>query len=58
MDVLPVQGVTEDRDLCERQMGKAEGLTTAELQAKYGDSTPPGAETVQAMLPSEASNPS
>ena len=50
LDVLPVQGVTEDRDLCERQMGKAEGLTTAQLQAKYGDSTPPGAETVQELF--------
>ena len=50
LDVLPVQGVTEDRALCERQMGQAEGLTTSELQTKYGDSTPPGAETVQELF--------
>ena len=50
LDVLPVQCVTEDRDLCELRMGQAEGLTSSEIEAKYGDSTPPGAETVQELF--------
>ena len=50
LDVLPAQCITEDSDLCELRMGQAEGLTTSEIQAKYGDSTPPGAETFQELF--------
>ena len=50
LDVLPAQCVTEDPDLCELRPGLAEGLTTSQIQAKYGDSTPPGAETFQELF--------
>ena len=50
LNVLPAQCVTEDPDLCELRLGKAEGLTTSQIQAKYGDSTPPGAETFQELF--------
>ena len=49
LDVFPAQCVTEDPDLCELRMGQAEGLTTSQIQAKYGDSAPPGAETFQEL---------